>query len=69
MPDRLGELPARAERTLGRRPGVDRAVVFDFHQKRLRFEIALMMDRHAKGMLQNQIGFGEAFFDIAFAKG
>ncbi len=50
---RLGELRAGAERPFGRRPGVHRSVVVDLDQKRLWFEIALMVDRNAKGMLQN----------------
>ncbi len=49
---RFGKLPARAERTFGRSPSMNLAVIIDLDEKRLRLEISLMMDRHTKGVFQ-----------------
>ena len=64
---RLGELRARAEWAFSRCPSVHRAVVFNFHEKRLRLEITLMMNGDAELMFQHDVRLAESLLNVALA--
>jgi hypothetical protein len=64
---RFRKLRARTEWAFRRGPGVDLPIGCNIDQERLGFEITLMMNGNSKGVLQDQIRFAKASFDVALS--